>query len=300
MDPKLSSLLDVQKTPHSLLLTAPDLDYLTDQAMQFAKEWLQIEALPHPDLILLQPVGKTAQFNIETLRSFKEEVFKPPYLAPRKLFLLLQAERMPPVSANALLKAFEEPLDTSYIFLLSTAPEALLPTVRSRCQELKLSGNAAPIEIAQELYGLLTAPTPFQALECAEQIAARIEKQAENALASVETEKDLTAVEKEAIEKQREGVYAIKVSAQLNSLLLAHLYWVRDLHLMRLGGDPAHLFHPVHHEVLKALSQKGAIPDLERVEQAVQTAKLSLERSSPLSTLIFDYFVDVGLCATLS
>jgi DNA polymerase-3 subunit delta' len=49
------------------------------------------------------------------------------------------AEDMNPNAANALLKVLEEPPPRAILFLITHAPGRLLPTIRSRCRQLKLS-----------------------------------------------------------------------------------------------------------------------------------------------------------------
>ncbi|HSW09148.1 DNA polymerase III subunit delta' [Aquabacterium sp.] len=55
-----------------------------------------------------------------------------------KLMLLHPADALNGPSANALLKTLEEPAAGLRLLLSSTDPERLLPTLRSRCQRLKL------------------------------------------------------------------------------------------------------------------------------------------------------------------
>jgi DNA polymerase-3 subunit delta' len=55
-----------------------------------------------------------------------------------KAVLLHPAERMNPIAANTLLKTLEEPPGAARFLLSCAAPEALLPTIRSRCQSLLL------------------------------------------------------------------------------------------------------------------------------------------------------------------
>jgi DNA polymerase III subunit delta' len=55
-----------------------------------------------------------------------------------KVVVLHPAERMNGISANALLKTLEEPPGDSRLLLSCAAPDALLPTIRSRCQALAL------------------------------------------------------------------------------------------------------------------------------------------------------------------
>jgi DNA polymerase-3 subunit delta' len=56
-----------------------------------------------------------------------------------KVVVLHPAERMNGVAANALLKTLEEPPGAARLVLASTSPDALLPTIRSRCQPVPLA-----------------------------------------------------------------------------------------------------------------------------------------------------------------
>jgi DNA polymerase-3 subunit delta' len=55
-----------------------------------------------------------------------------------KVVVIHPAERMNGVSANALLKTLEEPPGDAKLLLSCAAPDALLPTIRSRCQAIPL------------------------------------------------------------------------------------------------------------------------------------------------------------------
>ncbi|HJM88478.1 MAG TPA: DNA polymerase III subunit delta' [Dehalococcoidia bacterium] len=61
-----------------------------------------------------------------------------PFASPRRIFIVDTADELQAEGANALLKTLEEPPASSLLFLLATDPEALLPTIRSRCQQLAL------------------------------------------------------------------------------------------------------------------------------------------------------------------
>ena len=56
---------------------------------------------------------------------------------------------MNPAAANALLKTLEEPRSQTLLILLTPAPDAVLPTIRSRCQRLPFS--RIPRERLQEV-----------------------------------------------------------------------------------------------------------------------------------------------------
>ncbi|MFN8584203.1 MAG: DNA polymerase III subunit delta' [Dehalococcoidia bacterium] len=61
-----------------------------------------------------------------------------PFQAPRRIFILDTADDLQREAAHALLKTLEEPPSSVLLILLATDVDELLPTVRSRCQELAL------------------------------------------------------------------------------------------------------------------------------------------------------------------
>ncbi len=69
-------------------------------------------------------------------KSFDSPVWRSSYLGHNKVFILDEAELLDPYGQNALLKTLEEPPAGTYIFLVTTQEERLLPTIRSRCQRV--------------------------------------------------------------------------------------------------------------------------------------------------------------------
>ena len=65
-----------------------------------------------------------------------------------KVVVVHPAERMNAISANTLLKTLEEPPGDARFVLSSAAPDALLPTVRSRCQAIAMGLPPAPQAVA--------------------------------------------------------------------------------------------------------------------------------------------------------
>jgi len=88
----------------------------------------------HPDLHLLEPDG--ASIKIEQIRGLQKELSYRPLEAAKKICIIDAADRMNPAAGNALLKTLEEPSGEALIILLSSHPERVLPTIRSRSQRL--------------------------------------------------------------------------------------------------------------------------------------------------------------------
>ncbi|HXG85065.1 MAG TPA: DNA polymerase III subunit delta' [Pyrinomonadaceae bacterium] len=94
----------------------------------------------HPDVGTVIPYKNSIL--IEAIRELETEANFRPYEAGARFFIIDDAEKLSSAkdnAANALLKTLEEPPPTSYIFLVTSRPDALLPTILSRCQTLRFA-----------------------------------------------------------------------------------------------------------------------------------------------------------------
>ncbi len=91
----------------------------------------------HPDVITVDdPEKKTVP--VALIRDMREDLFIRPNEADKKIYLFPRAQDLGIPGQNALLKVLEEPPSYGVFLLLTDNPEKLLPTVRSRCVELRL------------------------------------------------------------------------------------------------------------------------------------------------------------------
>jgi DNA polymerase-3 subunit delta' len=140
------------RLPHALLLTGPDGVGKRTVALAAARALVcetrrgvaceecaacrrAIRGL-HPDVFLVEP--ETATIKIEQVRDMAREVLALPFEGRARAFVMDEAHVMTEQASNALLKSLEEPPPTSHVFLVTASPQALLPTIRSRCQTLRL------------------------------------------------------------------------------------------------------------------------------------------------------------------
>jgi DNA polymerase-3 subunit delta' len=91
----------------------------------------------HPDVILVAPDG--ASIKIEQVRDAVREIAGRPFEGRARAFIFDEAHLVTEQAQNALLKSLEEPPASSHVFLVTASPQALLPTIRSRCQTLRFS-----------------------------------------------------------------------------------------------------------------------------------------------------------------
>ncbi len=111
-------------------------------------DWKGIIWTDHPDVGMV--VAPKRVLLVEQMRLIEREANYRPYEGKARVFLIDDAEKLNDPSANALLKVLEEPPHTSHILLLTSRPDMLLPTIRSRCQMIRFS-PVSPEEIAAYL-----------------------------------------------------------------------------------------------------------------------------------------------------
>lgn len=90
------------------------------------------------------------QLRVEVIREFQRVVNLKPLESDRKVFVIEDADKLNPSSANRLLKILEEPPPTSLLLLLALDVRDFLPTILSRCHVIRLRPLPAA-ELAERL-----------------------------------------------------------------------------------------------------------------------------------------------------
>jgi DNA polymerase-3 subunit delta' len=98
----------------------------------------RIAAGQHPDVTLVTPLEKTV-VTIEQVRDVAARASLRAYEGNVKVWIVDPADQMQEPAANAFLKTLEEPAGRSLFILVTTAFTRLLPTIRSRCQEVRFN-----------------------------------------------------------------------------------------------------------------------------------------------------------------
>ncbi|MBR4457402.1 MAG: DNA polymerase III subunit delta' [Clostridia bacterium] len=153
--------MDAGTVPHALLITGNSgtgkrsLASLTAQILLCTGEkkpcgtcpaCLQMATGNHPDALAVRPgeplspkedKGKKT-IPVSDIRILNELAVRRAQEGGWRVFVIEQAEAMTDASANALLKTLEEPPENVCFMLLTDRPDALLPTIVSRCRTVAL------------------------------------------------------------------------------------------------------------------------------------------------------------------
>jgi DNA polymerase III delta prime subunit len=220
------------------------------------------------DVHLLTPSGKSSTHSIESIRALIAEASLPPYAAPKKVFIIDEAERMPATSENALLKTFEEAPAYNLFILITSQPEALLPTLLSRARAVPFFSPSTTRPRApwrEALLDLLTLNITSD--------YSHFQKR----LGEIQT-----LLEKEA----GEGALAPHADALIEEFLL----WHRDLYLIQHGLDLTYLHHADQLDTLRVHAFHPR-PPLRALLARAEAVRLALQRymrpSAALEHLFF-------------
>jgi hypothetical protein len=126
-----------------------------DRRMRFAKEFakmlfaadeqaaLRIDGDNYEDLIIVRKDGDSVK--VHQMETLSAALRNKPYCADRMMAVVADGDAMTEYSQNKLLKTLEEPNPGNVILILTSNPEWLYITVRSRCVTLKLSDSLPQI-----------------------------------------------------------------------------------------------------------------------------------------------------------
>src|SRR5207248_3646382 len=103
----------------------------------------------HPDVLVVGP-GDSGAIKIDQVREVVERTAYRPFEGKRRVVIVDEADALVGQAQNALLKTLEEPPPSSVFILVTSRPDVLLPTVRSRCPELRFR-PLSPADIAAAL-----------------------------------------------------------------------------------------------------------------------------------------------------
>jgi DNA polymerase III delta' subunit len=149
----LKKSLQRNRIPNSLLFFGPEGVGKRDVAMVLAKAMnclknkddacevcascRAIENGNFPDVMVISPEKNVLK--IEQMRAMKQTAYLKPMVGRKRIFVIDQAEKMNEESANSVLKILEEPPAFTHIILITHNPYLILPTIKSRCQDLSFS-----------------------------------------------------------------------------------------------------------------------------------------------------------------
>ncbi len=299
------------RIPSSMIFSGPDGSNKMNFALTFAKilscaeegetacnrcrSCLAIERHQFPDVLEYEPEGQTYR------KSQIDEIIATATLRPlqarRRLFILKDAQQMNDNSANAFLKTLEEPSPHAVFILLTNNLSMLLPTIRSRCQVLTFLPLSHD-EISTELKKLGLDPARAWMLSHVE--PADIRNMSAEEWRELETRRsesfrmldrllrqsEIEDVLLDLYDRSRERDKFIDFFRQTINLISVLL---RDIMVLKAGGDPAHLVNVDFREPLQELCKLISIEKLFLLLRQMELLLRDVQRNLNARVLILEF-----------
>jgi len=252
----------------------------------------KIENGNHPDVVVIEPRGQFIK--IEDIRDLRNQMRFRPLEGRKRIFILIDAERMNITSANAVLKTLEEPSLANVLILISSRPYQLPMTILSRCQKLRFHPIPS-VEVArclEEKAGLDAETAAALAASSGGSIGRALEMHGESYLAE----------RKQFIEKIREGF-----SDPMKGILFAGDFgkerkdiqmrfeilknWFRDLLVYKETGEAVRLVHRDFAGDIQAMaggmSAEEILSDLDTIAWAYDALEKNANKQLTLEAMAF-------------
>ena len=250
----------------------------------------------HPDIIRVTH-EKPLSISVNEIRAqLVDKAVIRPYEDKKKVFIVAEAEKMTPQAQNALLKTLEEPPEYAVILLLSTNPETLLPTIRSRTLMIPL--NPLPNRVVEEYIREKMEMPDYEArviAAYAQGIIGRAEKAVRDEAFSERRDRALALVK---------GIHSMNAATireaarrmgedrkEAEEILDLCLFIYRDILYYKAAADPGHLVFSneigMIRERAAAISYKALTEIIEALEQCQGRLKANVNPELAAELLLY-------------
>lgn len=164
----LENALKTNKLSHAYLVVSEDSLYCDEFIIQFVKSIFCLEndeknftsceqckncqSINHNNYVDFYKITSESSIKKEDVQLLKSELMVKAFYG-KKIYWIKDVEKMTEQAANSLLKFLEEPEDDIIAILSCKNISAVLPTIISRCQQIKLVGKKSDIseEVNEEI-----------------------------------------------------------------------------------------------------------------------------------------------------
>jgi DNA polymerase III subunit delta' len=294
---KIQQQIIVGKLPHALLLSGSEGLGKLEFAMHLAHALLcksvgdngeacgqcaackLIAVNTHPDLFILQAEERGKAVKVDEVRQLSAQLNLTSQYGGYQVAIIVDAHDMNINASNSLLKTLEEPSSNAVLLLVSSNPQKLPVTVRSRCQMINFTVPETSqglnwlqkqgIEQGNELLNLAHG-APLLALDLQQEDLLAHHKQLISSLLSVAKNQPLI--------EQAEQLHKLPLNYCLNWLF----DWIQDLIKLHQCGHSAKLVHGAQQAELQQLVARSNLSGLyDYLDQLIKNKQL---QSIPLNT----------------
>ena len=234
----------------------------------------------HPDIINITH-EKPNSIGIDEIRDqLINDVGIKPYESPYKIYIVNDADKLTLQAQNALLKTIEEPPAYAVVMLLADNPDALLPTITSRCVILSLKpvGDRLVKDYLMDRMHIPDYQAEVQA-SFAQGNVGKAKQMANSAEFTELTENALRILKHSREMEVYELVDAIKIMSAEKQNIYDYLdlftMWFRDVLLFKATKEVDNL---VFKEEINYIKERASVSSYEGLEQIIDAIHMADSR----------------------
>jgi DNA polymerase-3 subunit delta' len=249
----------------------------------------RIDTHNHVDTHWIEPQSKARNIKADEIRALVHRLAQTAFAGGWKAGILVSAECMNPTAANILLKTLEEPPPKTLLLLITDSPQALLPTITSRCQKVVLSKNrSGRVETfwKEPLLKILCDLPPSDGLGAArlagqlKALFGGVKKGIAEAIAEdIDPDEGMLDVSKrKAILEARTSALLKEVQADVFRVMLD---WQRDVLMQASGVGEDHLIFSRNRDTLRRQAERHTRSTALEAVRVVEKIPQRLDRNIP-------------------
>jgi len=256
----------------------------------------KIATLGHPDVRILAPDGD--EIKIDQVRQVQADLALKPFEGAKKVLIVDGIESMNAASSNAFLKTLEEPPGDALLILITAMPQSLLPTIRSRCQEIlfhPLPRNTLARALMDKR-GLSEEDAWFIAALAQGSMGRGLEMDVEQE----KTARDEVAALWSGLERMSPGEVLAQAEAygkdreRLERLLELGAEWLRDALVYSVTGEERLLVHGRAQELYRQRADQASLPKLLADVELFSVSRNLLDRRVSVQLVAENLFLKLG------
>lgn len=293
----IQSSLAAEKFSHAYIFSGEDGIGKSIVAKVAARKILHREKdKQYADIIEFRTLKNKKSIGVNDIRELIEEINKKPVEGNRKVIIIYDAQNMTQEAQNAFLKTIEEPPGGIYIILLSESMEALLDTVKSRCQIYRFQrlSEDEMVSFIKKQFPDIPRSELKPLMAFSDGIPGRAERFIDD-----ESLKEIRNITEEILinmdRKSKEQIlkyedFFVKYKFEWQEVLTWFLSYIRDVFVYKETGNDELLINIDKIDGIKAISQAFSFSRLNSIIDIIRATRQKLDRNVNPG-LVFDFML---------
>lgn len=234
----------------------------------------------HPDVKMISLKGRS--IGVDNIRDLIDEIYTKPYEGDKKIVIIKNSDSITVQGQNAILKTLEEPSKDTTIIMLTENINAILQTIQSRCQTLRMGripeGKIKAYLLSQGVEEKKAATAAGlsdgivgNGLKFLDEKFVRLRQDVIN--------KAIELVQSNSLEILKSLDFFIKNKDKIDTIFDMLTTWYRDIIMLKLIKDKNLLMNMDYYDLLVEESQKLSYNRLDSIINIINSSREKIKEN---------------------